>query len=292
MNDGPKIGLVTVLYNGIEILQGFFESLANQTYKNYILYVIDNSPDIAALDEAKRLASERHIPVEFLYNSANLGIAKGNNQGIELSLQTNCDYVLLLNNDVEFGENTIRDMVAYAESNDEKIIVPKIYYHGTNKIWMAGGHISKLKGITLHRGYEEEDVGKYEKIEYIEYAPTCFMLIHKEIFKIVGLMDEKYFVYYDDTDFVWRANKSGYKIVYFPMSSVYHKVSFSTGGSESLFSIYYLNRNRVFFIKKNFTFIFKWLSLSFYYFTRSIKYLFYSKEQRRALLKAIKESYR
>lgn len=284
----PKIGLVTVLYHGVEVLEGFFESLNKQTYKNYILYVIDNSADDIALDEAKKLSQLYNMNTVFINNNENFGVAKGNNQGIESSLDDNCDYVLLLNNDIEFKENTIKNMVHYAEEKNEKVIVPKIYYYGTNTLWMAGGYISKLKGISPHRGDGEEDIGQYDDKEYINYAPTCFMLIKKDVFDDVGLMDERYFVYYDDTDFIWRANEKGYNIVYYPLSTVNHKVSFSTGGSESLFSIYYGTRNRIIFIKKNFKN--KIIALSYFYLTRIIKYIVYSKEQNKTMIKAIIEA--
>lgn len=284
----PKIGLVTVLYNGIEVLEGFFQSLATQTYKNYTLYVIDNSPDDIALDEAKRLSKLYNIESVFINNNDNLGVAKGNNQGIEKALNDECEFVLLLNNDIEFSETTIKGMLHHAVQNHENIIVPKIYYYGTNKIWMAGGYISKLKGISPHRGDGEEDTRQYDNIEYINYAPTCFMLIHQEVFKNIGLMDEEYFVYYDDTDFVYRANEKGYKIVYYPAETVEHKVSFSTGGGESLFSIYYGNRNRVIFIKNNFSFFYKVISLSFFYLSRVFKFISYNKDKREALIKALR----
>jgi len=287
MTKNPKIGLVTVLYNSKEVLVGFFESLAKQTYKNYVLYIIDNSPDDIALNEAKKLAQQHNIPTEFIKNNANLGVAKGNNQGIEKSLEFGCDYVLLLNNDIEFDENTIQNMLEYAEDKNESIIVPKIYYYGSNILWMAGGYISKIRGVTPHRGEGEEDHGQYDNIEYINYAPTCFMLIKSEVFLKVGLMDEKYFVYYDDTDFIYRANSLGYKIVYLPKCVVEHKISFSTGGGESLFSIYYLTRNRIYFIRKNFNLCYKLISLSFFYSTRVIKYFLYNAEQKKSLLKGL-----
>ena len=66
-----KIGLVTVLYNGEEVLPEFFESLGSQTYKNYVLYVIDNSPNDVALELAKTLAKEHDVPVVFVNNNAN-----------------------------------------------------------------------------------------------------------------------------------------------------------------------------------------------------------------------------
>ena len=291
MSNEPKIGLVTVLYNGIEVLDGFFESLAKQTYKNYTLYVIDNSPDDLTIDEAKRLADKFEIDSIFINNNDNFGVAKGNNQGIKKALEDDCDYVLLLNNDIEFNENTISVMINYAIKNNESILVPKIYYYGTNKLWMAGGYISKLKGTSPHRGDGEDDHGQYDTIEYINYAPTCFMLISKTVFDKVGMMDEKYFVYYDDTDFVWRANKSGFSILYYPLAIVKHKVSFSTGGAESTFTIYYANRNRIYFIKKNFSTLGKIIALSFYYTSRAIKYLAYSKNKKSSLLRAIYDAY-
>jgi GT2 family glycosyltransferase len=291
MRGEPKIGLVTVLFNGVEVLEGFFESLSRQTYTNTVLYVIDNSPDDVALDEAKRLAEMYRIRTEFINNRANLGVARGNNQGIERALAEGCDYVLLLNNDIEFDENTIGAMVAYAEEKNESMVVPKIYYHGSRILWMAGGYISKIRGISPHRGDGEEDCGQYDAIEYVEYAPTCFMLIKKEVFERVGMMDENYFVYYDDTDFVWRANAAGYRIVYYPPALVGHKVSFSTGGGESLFSIYYGTRNRLRFIRNHFPLPYRMVSLAFFYATRVVKYLSYTPQQRERLLRGIRDGH-
>lgn len=292
MMQEPKIGLVTVLYNGIEVLEGFFISLEKQTYKNYTLYVIDNSPDDVALDESKRLSKLYNIESVFINNNDNYGVAKGNNQGIEKALEDECEYVLLLNNDIEFAGNTIQDMLEYSMKYNEFIMIPKIYYYGTNKIWMAGGYISKLRGTSPHRGDGEEDNGQYDVVEQVNYAPTCFMLIKKDVFEKVGMMDEQYFVYYDDTDFVYRANEKGYKLIYFPEVSVAHKVSTSTGGSESLFSIYYGTRNRLIFIRKNFTLFYRIIAMSFFYVTRIIRYFVYDKERKSQLLKAIIDSYR
>ena len=292
LNNEPKIGLVTVLYNSIEVLEDFFQSLVKQSYKNFILYVIDNSPNDEVLNEAIRLSDNFSINSVFINNNANLGVAKGNNQGIQESLKDDCEYVLLLNNDIEFAQDTIKDLVEYTVKNDVSIIVPKIHYHNTNKIWTAGGHISKLKGTSPHRGELEEDIGQYENIEFVNYAPTCFMMIKKEVFEKVGLMDEKYFVYYDDSDFIYRTNENGYKIVYFPKAVVAHKVSVSTGGSESLFFIYYVTRNRIYFIRKNLPFIYKLISLPYFFLTRMVKYKSYNQEQRKTLIKAIKDSFK
>jgi len=78
------------------------------------------------------------------------------------------------------------------------------------------------------------------------------MGIRASVFERIGLMDERYFVYYDDTDFVFRCLKHGLRLVYQGSAELRHKVSSSTGGGGSDFSIYYYNRNRLFFIRKNY----------------------------------------
>jgi GT2 family glycosyltransferase len=286
----PKIGLVTVLYNSEDVLEGFFKSLSEQTFKDYHLYIVDNKVTEETNNLITSLLSKYPV-IEYTHvkNSANLGVAKGNNQGIELSLKNGADYVLLLNNDVEFyTPDLIKEMVDYAEKGED-IIVPKILYFDTRRIWMAGGKLLKTRGYTIHIGDGEKNSPKYATNKYFDYAPTCFMLISKKVFEKVGLMDERYFVYFDDTDFIYRANNLGYKVYYIGNVEVLHKVSNSTGGNETLFSIYYHNRNRMLFIRKNFKGLNKILPLLYFFSTRIFKLLIYNKQQRNKLISGFKD---
>lgn len=287
------VALVTVLYKSAEVLEPFIKSLVNQTNQDWFLYVIDNNEDECDKECFYKLATELGLDkFEFVSNNKNYGISKGNNQGIKKSLELNFKYTLLLNNDIYFENNCLQMSIDFVEANKIDVLVPKIYYAGTNKIWMAGGKISKIRGSTIHRGELDVDIGQYDKIEPVEYAPTCYMLINNDVFKKIGLMDERFFVYYDDTDFVFRLNEAGYKIFYMPKILVHHMVSFSTGGEESNFSIHQGNKNRLIFIRKNFSFPNKIVALSFFYITRLVKYLKYSKSQREILLKAINEGHK
>lgn len=288
-----KIGLVTVLYKSDDVLEDFFKSLSLQSFKNYHLYLIDNSPS-AETDNLIEILSTKYPLTSYTHvkNTSNDGVAKGNNQGIKLALNDNSDFVLLLNNDIDFNQTFLLDeMINYAISNNENLLIPKIYYHGTRKIWLAGGEIHKYKGYASHVGYNKDDSEVYNSIKYFDYAPTCFMLISRKVFEAVGLMDENYFVYYDDTDYLARAAEKGFKVCYLPKLEVFHKVSFSTGGGESLFSIYYLNRNRVYFVRKNYPFLVRQIALSHTILTRLIKYLIYKKDEKKTLLKAIKDGF-
>jgi len=288
-----NVGLVTVLYKSDDVLEDFFKSLSLQSFKNYHLYLIDNSPS-AETDNLIEILSTKYPLTGYTHvkNTSNNGVAKGNNQGIKLALDDNSDFVLLLNNDIDFNQTFLLDeMINYAISNNENLLIPKIFYHGTRKIWLAGGEIHKYKGYASHVGYNKDDSEVYNTIKYFDYAPTCFMLISRKVFEAVGLMDESYFVYYDDTDYLARAVEKGFKVCYLPKLEVFHKVSFSTGGGESLFSIYYLNRNRVYFVRKNYPFLVRQIALSHTILTRLIKYLIYKKDEKKTLLKAIKDGF-
>jgi len=284
-----SIGIVTVLFNSDSVLNGFLESLSQQDNKNYVVYLVDNS----YTNESTLLIQELTLKwgiknkIQHIVNNENVGVARGNNQGIELAIKDNCEYILLANNDIEFREANLFDFLL-SKTAKYKIVAPKILYHNTNKIWFAGAHIDKYRGLVIHDREFEEDVDDEEK--YVEYAPTCFLMVAKEVFNNVGLMDEKYFVYWDDTDFIYRANNYGYKVLYSPDYTISHKVSISTGGRASLFSTYYFLRNRLYFIKKHFLGTSYFCSLFYTYTTTIIKIIFYDIERKKTLFKALKDS--
>jgi GT2 family glycosyltransferase len=247
----PKIGIVTVLYNSEKVLKDFFESLSRQTYKNIVLYVIDNKSPDKSLNIAKSLAERIDTEVRIIPCDENFGVAKGNNIGIKAALDEECDYVLLSNNDIKFEKDTIKTLLDGLYANDAQLAVPKIYSYDTNTLWYAGGKFQYRTGNTIHIGRNKEDCGQFDEVKLMDYAPTCFMLIDKNVFENVGMMDEKYFVYFDDTDFIYRCKRANQKLIYYPQAVIRHKESSSTGGTTSDFSIYYFHRNILYFSLKN-----------------------------------------
>ncbi len=284
-----KIALVTVLYNSDSVLEDFIMSLSIQNFKDYKLFLIDNSPNpttdliISNLINQYKIQDYIHLKSEY-----NVGVAKGNNIGIINSIEEKFDYTLLLNNDIVFNDpNLFNKLINSAVENNETLVIPKIMYYNTNKIWMVGGDFILNKGIIKHIGDNEEDQGQYDLENYYNYAPTCFMLIKNKLFDEIGLMDEKYFVYYDDTDFLFRAFLKNYKIKYLPTIKIFHKVSVSTGGNESAFSIYYSNRNRIYFILKNFHGLAFLKAITYTIITRFIKIINPFNNNKKVYLKAL-----
>ena len=251
-----KIGIVTVLYNSEKVLDEFFKSLDEQSYRNFTLYIIDNASTDNGLQKAHNLANKASFRCVFFEEKSNWGVAKGNNIGINAALSDGCEYILLSNNDVVLHhKNTLKSMVERMNKTNIDILCPKIYYYDSpNIIWAAGGDFIKHDTATVHFGSRKKDNGEFDEEIDIRYTPTCFVIIKAEIFKIIGLMDERYFVYYDDTDFMYRAWKAKCKIVYSPITSILHNESSSTG-MNSPFKLYQATQNQVYFVKKNRTFL-------------------------------------
>jgi len=293
MNDQPQVGLVTVLYQSDEVLPDFFQSLAIQSFQDYHVYIIDNSANPLTQKLIGDL-HDRYPTVNYTYvaNSGNRGVAEGNNHGIRLAVDAGCSHTLLLNNDIVFHqENLLHDIYRRALASGDKLIVPKILFYGTGKVWMAGGRLDRWRGSTAHVGGLQDDGLEYSVAGYFNYAPTCFMLIDNALFSEIGMMDPIYFVYFDDTDFVYRATKRGYKVYLMPELVVWHKESASTGGVDSPFFAYYFNRNRLLFIRKNFRGFYKLLALGVTFLANLRKFFLYRKQNRKILLKAIKDGF-
>lgn len=204
----------------------------------------------------------RDDEVIIITNKQNLGFSGGNNVGISYALDHNADYILLLNNDTLVDENLVDELVSCIDSDPAiGIAVPKIYFakgyefhkerYKNNElgkvIWYAGGGVDWKNVIGFHRGVDEVDHGQYERREITEFATGCCMLVKREVIKKIGMLDERYFLYYEDSDFSQRVIKAGYKIMYTPKAFLWHKNAGSAGGSGSALQDYYISRNRMLF---------------------------------------------
>tara|TARA_B100001029_G_C15053245_1_gene452372 strand:- start:1205 stop:2113 length:909 start_codon:yes stop_codon:yes gene_type:complete len=253
-----KIGLVTITYNSQDVIRGFLRSTLSQTFQNFIVYIIDNNSKDNTLEILKEYKDDR---INVVHNNKNFGVAKANNQGIELALKDKCTQVLIINNDVDFEKELLEKMLQIQKENNCSLVVPKMmYFDNPNYIWYAGSVFVKNKGfLPVHKGIKQKDIAQFDGVYPVEYAPTCCLLINKEVFKDVGMMDEKYFVYFDDTDFCYRVLKDGrHTLFFFSDIKFYHKVGALTKSIKKEknreyrgeFFIKQNIRNHVYFLRK------------------------------------------
>jgi GT2 family glycosyltransferase len=245
-----RVGIVTVTYGSADVLPDFLRSVFAPQPVDFRLYAVDNASRDGTLAALAACTDPRLIVIA---NKTNVGVARGNNQGIERALADGCTHVLLLNNDVEFGPELLQGLCAALEQTGADAVVPlMLYWQPSDRVWFGGGRFVWPRPYpTAHENFGrlESEISKDHRP--VEYAPTCCMLLRAEVFTRVGLMDEDYFVYCDDSDFCLRMVRAGCRMDFIPTLRLYHKVSALTG-QESDFSIRYLTRNTVRFVRKHY----------------------------------------
>ena len=223
------------------------------------IVVVDNGSKKDNVTELSKYKSKR-FGYKFIRNAKNLGFAGGNNVGIKYAQSMAFDYIMILNNDVILDKNFLNPLFDVLKNEKVGAVSPKIYFakgfefhkdrynksEAGRVIWYAGGKIDWANVYGSTRGVDEVDIGQYERIVDTDYVTgTCF-LVKSEVLKRVGNFDEKYYLYYEDTDLSQRIKRSDFSIKYVPTSSIWHKVSQSSGIGSGL-NDYYTTRNRMLF---------------------------------------------
>ena len=215
--------------------------------------------DNASTQDEASIISEKYPHIKVIRSKQNLGFAGGNNLGIK---EAKGKYILLINNDTYFKEFNIDSLIERLESSDKiGIVCPKLRFAwGCNPIQFTG--YTPLSTITVRNlaiGFGEEDHGQYDTAHPTPYAHGAAMLIKREAIKKVGFMPECFFLYYEEIDWSMMFTRAGYEIWYDPACTVYHKESQTTGQNSPL-RTYYITRNRLLLVKRNYKGINKYLS--------------------------------
>jgi phosphatidylinositol alpha-1,6-mannosyltransferase len=183
----------------------------------------------------------------------NLGFAGGHNLGLTIALKGSADFVLLLNSDMVVDRDFLEPLLSELADGRIGAAGPVVLYHGDpTRIWQAGGEIFPARGSSRRRFAERrlEAVGS-ESIA-TRYLPGCAVLFRRAALESVGLLDEDYFLYFEDTDWFARAAKLGWEFRMAPGSKVWHKETLFGMTAKSVSAAYYFSRNRLMFIKKNY----------------------------------------
>lgn len=249
------IAIIILNWNGKENTLACLEGVKKLKVRNEQLEVIvvDNGSD--------ETFNIQHSTVKIIRSEVNLGYAGGNNIGIKYALEKGADYVLILNNDTIVEKDLVTELLKTAQDNTVGIVAPKIYFakgfefHKDRYqkkdlgkiIWYAGGLMDWKNVLGSHRGVDEVDMGQYDETQSTDFASGCCMLVRKEVFEAVGLFDENYFLYYEDSDLSEKARRAGFTIMYNSKAFLWHKNAGSVGGSGSTLQDYYITRNRLLF---------------------------------------------
>ncbi|PIN86227.1 glycosyl transferase [Candidatus Woesearchaeota archaeon CG10_big_fil_rev_8_21_14_0_10_44_13] len=243
----PKVSIIILNWNQHDDTAECLRSIRLIDYGNYEVIVVDNGSE----DGSEKRIKKEFPEIKLVKNNENLGFTGGNNRGIGLAMGKGADYVLLLNNDTIVKKDFLSRLVQAAESDRNiGIVGPKIYYFDDpKKVWFTGGKIDWNRG-KVSIVDEKKDSRMSEKGIVVDYVGGCAMLIKREVINKIGALDERFFIYFEETDMSIRIKKAGYKVVYLPLAQIWHKVSRKMG-KESPSTLYYYTRNRPLFIRKN-----------------------------------------
>jgi GT2 family glycosyltransferase len=221
LNNG-QITIIIPNINGKEHLETCFSSIAAQKYNNYKLILVDNN----STDGSVELVQTNYPQAEIIRFDYNSGFAKAVNAGIKIAMSKyNSQYILLLNNDIELGNNFLQTAADTFDKipQTDIIAVKMMNFFNRDIIDDTGNFITKKGGTSYARGNGEKDEGQYDKAEFIFGACAGAAFYRKGVFEKAGYFDEDFFAYLEDIDLSFRAQLAGLKCYYQPDAVCYHK---------------------------------------------------------------------
>jgi len=235
----PKVYIIILHWKNIACLLECLSSINRIMYDNYTVTVVNNSSnDLIDIDKHLKLK------IQILKSPFNVGFARGNNLGLKEALKNQADYVLLLNDDTVVSPDFLNILVDTAEKNSNAgMLGPKIYYFDEpHRIWFAGAKFNEQTGLVsfLHSD---------EKLEESDYVTGCALLAKRKLIEKIGLLNERFFLYWEDVNWGLASKKAGFRNLIVPSSKVWHKISLSSGGPNSCLRVYHKTRSHLLFLR-------------------------------------------
>ena len=255
MSDQARVGVALLNWNGGEFTIPCIESLLASELPPWRIAVVDN----ASTDGSPDAIAARFPEVRLIRNERNLGFAAGTNAAVRALLAEGADPIWILNNDTvvhpacmcELAQELDRDPGVAAVSG--KILCEK----PSDVIWYGGGEWTRWSFAPVHRGEGEQDHGQCDRAEDVGFMSGCCILVRGAALRAVGLLDERYFAYNEDSDWCRRALKHGLRLRYVPKAVLWHKGSASVRkntlgqsvGFASPFALHLETRNRIWVLR-------------------------------------------
>ncbi|GKU31663.1 glycosyltransferase family 2 protein [Clostridium folliculivorans] len=282
------IYIIILNYNGYKDTIECVKSLRQVQDLEYKIIIIDNKSTNDSLTYIHQECSDCVI----IENEDNLGFAGGNNVGFKYAIENNAEYILILNNDTVVDKMFLEELINAFEDEEIGLAVPKVYFDDSTIINAFGAEKGFLEGVR-NVGENVSDSEAFSKDTFVTHVMGCCMLFKTEVIKRVGMFDERFFMYLEESDLCERINKL-YKIKVIGKAKIWHKCGASTNIKNqkvNYFSRYYTRRNFLLYLDKNCQGFKKWLVKTILllkdlvYITRNFK----DKKYRMIIFKAWKD---
>jgi len=244
-----KVGIIIVTYNNQKDIGRLLDSIALQKYKKYKIYLVDNNSN----DETLKIVQtyENKLNIEIINSKINNGFAKGNNIGIKKAMEEGCEFVFILNPDIQLDKNCLELLISrISKDNSIGAIGPMVLYgnnhniiqtYGINVNFKTQNKISQFSNIIFSKNLPEEN--------YVDCLLGGAMVLRCSILKIIGLFEESYFMYNDEMDLFYRIKNAGFKTLCLRDAKVFHYHNYKDNRKNNLM-YYYIIRNKYLYFKK------------------------------------------
>lgn len=250
MPEQPWVDIVLLNWNRWRDTLDCIGSLMKQNYGNFRIIVVDNGSNDDSVDRIR----SAYPNVTLIVNQKNLGFGGGCNRGAHFALEHHADYVWFLNNDTTVDADALARMVWTSQSDPEIGAVGAVLYYADKpeKVQaFGGGYIHMIAGVSRHFTNKIAD-------ESLDYLTGASLLIPQTVLQQVGLFDERFFMYWEDTDLCYRIRQAGYRLAVAKEAIIWHKESASLGKKSAMLDRYF-NQSAVYFLRKHAQF--SWLPI-------------------------------
>ena len=245
----PKISIILLNMNQPALTVDCIKSLQRCTYPDVEIIVVDQ----ASKDNSVELIGKQFPDVKLIVNKINNGFTGGNNTGMR---DATGDYFLLLNNDTEVEPGFLEPLIEALELDRQAGAASPLirFFQNPDKIQYAGGpeKIDLIRGRNSWRGWMSDYPTTYTTVESTTAAHGAAFIIKRKVAEEIGLLDDDFFIYFEELDWSIRIRKAGYKILFVPSSEIFHKESM-TMPKEHPFRVRLMTRNRILLSRKHLT---------------------------------------
>ncbi len=235
----PSVTIVVLNWNASHFLPDCLTALLDLNYSNFQVVVVDNNSS----DDSVEMVRRSFPNVKLISSQTNRGFAAGNNLALH---QSDTDFVVLVNPDVIVDSDWLHHLILPMRA-DETIGITgsKLFYPGRKLIQHAGGYITSPQALSGHYGLREADTGQHDVPRDVDYVIGASLAMRREVIEQIGLMDEEFFLYYEECDYCLRARRAGFRVMYMPEATAVHIESVTiTQNSISYFQTFHTSRWR------------------------------------------------
>jgi GT2 family glycosyltransferase len=251
MATSPSVWIVVLNWNGLSDTLVCLESLRDLQYTQRRVVVVDNGSTDGSLYALR--SAESRLSIEIIDAGRNLGYAGGNNLGTRHALDRGADFILILNNDTTVDRMLLDELLTAEGRHPEAgCFGPWIYYmDDPDRLWFTRSEWETEAAAFTARSKGRLASELAKESANTEYVCGAALFFRSGVARKIGLLDERFFLVYEDSDWGFRARRAGFECIAVPSAKVWHKIGTSFGSEESPLRTYFSSRNKLLWAEKN-----------------------------------------